>query len=224
MKLIESEEYTKEKYIIFKNSGINPKKILDIGAHLGNWAARMKNVFPDSEILSLEGNPSCAPELRQKNPNSLIVLLGEKEGIKDFYLPADENTPEGGSFYKENTHYYNDYKTIQLPVRTLDSIAANKGFDFIKFDVQGAELDIIRGGLKTVLDSSMLQLEVSFLNCNQGAPLASEIISYLHSLGFSLYDIGSNFVTPKKGRLYQSDFFFINTRKVGHLLEMSEYA
>ncbi len=223
MKLIESEDYTEEKYIIFKNFGIYPKKILDIGAHLGNWAARMKRVFPDSEILSLEGNPNCAPELRSKNPNSLIVLLGEKEGTKDFYLPADENTPEGGSFYKENTHYYNNYKTISLPICTLDSITANKGFDFIKIDVQGAELDIIKGGLKTILDSSFLQLEVSFLNCNQGAPLASEIISYLHSLGFSLYDIGSNFVTPKGYRLYQSDFFFINTRKVGHLLEMVEY-
>ena len=48
-------------------------------------------------------------------------------------------------------------------------------------------------GLKTVLNCSVLQLELSILEYNKDAPFISEVISYLHHLDFAVYDIASHF-------------------------------
>ena len=73
------------------------------------------------------------------------------------------------------------------------------------------ELDIIKGGLDTIQNSIILQLEVEMLDYNEGAPKASEIISYLYNLGFDLFDVGSFYYWDNK--LNQSDMFFVNREK-----------
>ena len=104
---------------------------------------------------------------------------------------------------------YENPTKITLPTRTLDSL--NQRVDFIKMDVQGAELDIIKGGLKTIQNAAVLQLELAMLEYNEGSPKASEIISYLYNLGFNLFDIGSFYFWDEK--LNQSDMFFVNRNK-----------
>ncbi len=79
-------------------------------------------------------------------------------------------------------------------------------------DVQGAEFDIIKGGLDTIQNATILQLEMEMLDYNEGAPRASEIISYLYNLGFDLFDIGSFYYWNDK--LNQSDMFFVNRKKL----------
>jgi len=200
----------------FKDLNIYPKEILDIGANVGQFYQEFKNIFPDSNILSIEGNPNCRPQLFEVNPNSIITLLGKQDGETTFHIPEHNSICSGGSIYKENTIWYENYVECVLPIKTLDSL--NKKFDYIKIDVQGAELDIIKGGLKTILDCDILQLELSILKYNAGAPLASEIISYLYNLDFYIYEVGSLFYWNH--RLNQSDFLFINSRKLGNLLDL----
>jgi hypothetical protein len=53
---------------------------------------------------------------------------------------------------------------------------------------------------------------MEMLDYNEGAPRASEIISYLYNLGFDLFDIGSFYYWDDK--LNQSDMFFVNRRKL----------
>jgi len=59
------------------------------------------------------------------------------------------------------------------------------------------------------------------LNYNQGAPQASEIISYLYNLDFYLFDIGSFFYWD--ARLNQADMFFINKRKFPNFGDIFEH-
>jgi FkbM family methyltransferase len=215
-----SNDFTVERYNVLKlKHGFTPKRILDIGANVGQWYKIIQDVYLDAEVLSIEANPNCEHQLKQINPNYMITFLGQQEGTTDFYTPKDNPICTGGSTYLEQTKFYNETEVQQLPVITLDSL--NQQFDFIKMDVQGAELDIIKGGLKTVLDASVLQLELGVLNYNQGAPRASEIISYLYSLDFHLFDIGSFFYWD--GMLNQSDIFFVNTRKYSSFGDVFEY-
>ena len=215
-----SNDFTVERYNVLKTQhNFTPKRILDIGANIGQWYRIIQNMYPDSKVLSIEANPNCEHQLSQINPDYMITFLGKEESTIDFYTPKDNPTCTGGSTYLEQTHWYNETEVQKLPVITLDSL--NQQFDFIKMDVQGAELDIIKGGLKTVLDASVLQLELGVLNYNQGAPRASEIISYLYSLDFHLFDIGSFFYWD--GMLNQSDIFFVNTRKYSSFGDVFEY-
>ena len=209
-------DFSLDRFQRLKNIGFYPKTAIDIGASTGQWYGKFSTIYPDTRVLSVEGNPACKDELIKINPNCLIQVLGKQEGEKIFYVNKDKNEKVGASLYKENTEYYKDCDKFQLPVVTLDSL--NQQFDFIKMDIQGGELDVIKGGLKTILDSSIIQLELSILNFNLGAPLASEIISYLYNIDFSFFDIASHAYWDH--RLNQCDIFFVNNRNSKHLLEL----
>ena len=78
---------------------------------------------------------------------------------------------------------------------------------FIKIDVQGAELDVLRGAQQTLAKTEVLQLEVPLLRYNEGAPTIEEEISFLSDHGFVIYDI-AGFIRPK-GHLAQMDMLFV---------------
>lgn len=208
-------DFSIERYKLLKRLGFNFKTTIDIGANMGQWFQKFNEVFLDTEILSVEGNPACEEDLKNVNPNYLITLLGEDNGDVNFFLNSNYDKCSGGSIYKEKTVFYENCIETTLPIRTLDSL--NKDFEFIKIDVQGAELDIIKGGLRTILNCSFLQLELSILQYNEGSPLISEIVSYLNSLNFVIYDIVSHLYW--NNRLNQVDVIFINKSKLGYLLE-----
>ena len=204
-------DFIYSRYEVLRDKhNFTPTKILDIGAHFGNWYKTIKSIYPNSEVLSVEANPKCTTKLSRVNPNSIISCLGKEEGTTQFYISPSDPYCTGASMYKEQTEFYDNSVGITLPVKTLDSI--DQQFDFIKMDVQGAELDIIKGGLDTIQNTTILQLEVEMLDYNEGAPQASEIISYLYNLGFDLFDIGSFYYWDDK--LNQSDMFFVNRKKL----------
>lgn len=204
-------DFSIEKYNRLKKMGFDPKTTLDIGAHKGDWSVLFKNIFPNTEIFCVEGQPNSETYLKEKNLNYLIKLLGNEVGHKTFFVKTQDICC-GASIYKETTQWYQKCDELKLPIDKLDNINVEKKiYDYIKIDVQGAELDIIKGGLKTILDCSFLQLELSVLQFNQNAPLASEVISYLYNLDFYIYDICSHFYW--NNRLNQFDVIFINRRK-----------
>jgi hypothetical protein len=77
-------------------------------------------------------------------------------------------------------------------------------------DVQGAELDVIRGGLPIVRKSRYLLLELQTHEYNHGAPHFEEVVAYLHGEGFAVVDIIELMYSGDK--LIQVDVLFLNNR------------
>jgi len=205
-------DFSVQKYNRLKEMGFHPINTLDIGASDGSWSKMFSQVFNKTHIFSIEGNPALEEKLKINNPNYKIALLGNETKIKKFYINNQCDHCHGSSVYKEKTSYYENCNEVDLQMYKLDELNEHhKQYDYIKIDVQGAELDIIKGGLKTVLDCTFLQLELSVLEFNDGAPLSSQIISYLYNLDFNIYDICSHFYWDH--RLNQFDVIFINNRK-----------
>ena len=76
--------------------------------------------------------------------------------------------------------------------KTLDGLILEKEIpyvDFIKLDVQGAEIMILEGAPKALEDASFCLLEVQFQQWNKEAPLCSEVISFMDSKGFRPFDV-----------------------------------
>ena len=74
-------------------------------------------------------------------------------------------------------------------IKIVNAIVARKGFpapDFIKMDVQGAELDVLLGAQNTLKGVQTLILELQHVRYNTGAPLRDEVIAYLDTIGFRL--------------------------------------
>jgi FkbM family methyltransferase len=172
-------------YELIKRHHIELETAVDIGANTGQWAKTFMQQFPGTQLLSIEANPENLPALLKVNPNSMQACFAELDGdTREFYLPNPtvERINTGASFYREVLPGYEEPTRLQLVTSTLDSL--NRRFDLIKLDVQGAELDVLRGGEKALRSAKIIMIEVSLCRYNYFAPLAAEVISYLHDRGF----------------------------------------
>ena len=145
------------------------------------------------------------------NAHVEIALLGDREEASvDFHvvLGGDKNQPitSGSSKYAELTGF--DQEIRKIDQRTLDGLIKNHPhrFDFVKMDVQGAELDVLKGLSRNIDSVEFILLECSIVRYNKGAPLFEDVVSFLRSLGFCLFDIID--IHRIDGKLFQIDGFF----------------
>lgn len=191
-----------------KTRGIVPTGFIDVGAHFGETVMEIRSVFPGVRIVSFEANPHCEPMLQQVGADYLIGLLGSKDDPSvDFFLNSNDLTSTGCSVFKETTDHFKSPTVIQLPMYRLDSvIPVEAKLNFLKMDVQGAELMVLDGATKLLPHINWIYLEVSFKECNEGAPLANTVFNYLYERKYRIADV----VDPTwvNGELLQCNFLF----------------
>jgi FkbM family methyltransferase len=162
----------------------------------------------------VEANPNCEANLRLLGKEYEMVALSDKKGFADLYIEKINPIATGASLYKENTDWYGDgkYEIKTVPTKTLDSCNYFNGapIDFIKMDVQGAELDILRGGEKTIKNTQHVLLETSLVEYNQGAPLIGDIVDKMREYNFYILDIIEYHSFPQLfgGAIFQLDIIF----------------
>jgi FkbM family methyltransferase len=188
-----------------------PKRILDIGAHRGDFTRLCRNQFPSAYFYLIEAEQFH--EYMLKNENYKIAFLSDVSEEKVFYKSKFMEGNTGDSFYRENTHYYRDDAVIQETVQTttLDEIFTNgETFDFIKIDTQGSELDILRGGTNTIRNATAFLLEVSVFEYNLGGPKKEDVVKFMSDLGFTKQVVISEIFHPFiNQQLIQQDILFL---------------
>lgn len=83
--------------------------------------------------------------------------------------------------------FFEVLSTSDVMTVRLDDIEEAKNCDFLKVDVQGAELDVLKGASRTLGHAAVVELEVEFVPLYEGQPLFAEIDSYMRSQGFLLH-------------------------------------
>lgn len=96
-------------------------------------------------------------------------------------------------------------------MRRLDDVLAEmpgREFDLLKIDLQGAEIDVLRGAGLTLAGVEAIVIELSLLEYNKGAPLIGETMGWLGEQGFALFDVVPLSRIPA-GALLQVDGVFL---------------
>ena len=75
----------------------------------------------------------------------------------------------------------------EIDTHRLDDVKEVSGVDYLKIDVQGAELDVLKGATRTLKDALVVQTEVEFVPIYQGQPLFSDIDQFLRAQGFMFH-------------------------------------
>ena len=192
-----------------KYHDFNINRILDIGAHKGDWTKKFREHYPDVESIMIEANPNHADFLSTVGKFH-IALLGKNNEEVDYYECTDVQNNHGNGIYKENTNVPFVAKKRQMI--TLEKLLPNEQFDLIKMDVQGAELDILQGSPNIFHNTKYLWLEVNVHNYNIGAPKAGQTITYLDQIGFEIFDVADVNHFGNEGPLLSMDLLFINSR------------
>lgn len=174
--------------------GIKPKVIYDIGSCVLHWTNVAKQVWPDAEFCLCEAMPEVEPIYNENGiVNYNLGVLSDVDG-KELTFYQNTTHPGGNSYYKENSEvnpvadtYFNEKHARKVKARTLDAVVAEKKWplpDLIKMDVQGAEMDVLKGAANTLQQCEHLIMELQNVEYNKGAPLKDTVIDYLKTIGF----------------------------------------
>ena len=171
-----------------RNMNISPKVIYDIGACLLHWTRHAEKIWPDAEICVLDATKSVRPFLENSGHKWQIAVLTDEEG-KDIDFYENSSDPGGNSYYLETTGAFTEEHKTKRKGHTLDHIITARGWplpDLIKMDIQGAEIDVLKGSKNALEHVSDIILEAQHVDYNKNAPKIKEVIEFMESIGFYL--------------------------------------
>jgi FkbM family methyltransferase len=157
-----------------RDLGFGPTGVLDVGAYEGHFSRGIRQIFEKAHILMIDALAEKAPVLADVcrelgNADHLTVMLGDMEMEATSFFVADTDkrpglVKTGSSKYKENSSF--PMVERALPQRTLASIVADRGlpFQLLKLDVQGAELDVLRGLGEELSKVEVILMELSLVD------------------------------------------------------------
>jgi FkbM family methyltransferase len=191
--------------------GFAPALIIDGGAFRGVWTRKAKHVFPNARVLMIEAQESKHPLLtkvcKDFAPTVTIgrALLGPKKGTcVPFYVMGT-----GSSVLPELSN--EPRHMVTLETNTLDNLIREQGLpnpSLIKLDLQGYEVEALKGAEMALRHADVVFLEVSVLPYNLNAPLCADVTAFMSSKGFVPFDF-CNLRRRHDGVLFQMDTIFV---------------
>ncbi|MEA2812096.1 MAG: hypothetical protein QOJ17_6237 [Rhodospirillaceae bacterium] len=173
----------------------DPLIVVDVGARGGiEWF--WKAFGDDIRTIAFEPDPEECARLQaaaEKNVTYLPVALDAESGARTLHVARFS---AASSFYPNDRTWCGRFdfgdslaveSRIEVRTTTLREALAGRQPDFIKLDVEGAELDVLRGAdLGAVLG---LVSEVRFSKKMSGCPTFAELDAFCHAAGFELFDL-----------------------------------
>ena len=193
-------------------AGLRPRQIFDIGAYRGDFARCCLNVWPKTKVAcfeALENKIVQLKHLEQQNFNVRVFpgLMGaeHKENV-----PLHE-AETASSVLSE--HHDQSFPVTYHTMRTVDEIVQRHfegcSPDFLKLDVQGYELEVLKGAEQSLNGMQAILAEVNLLDIHDGVPLLAEVIGWLSKRKWAAYDICALTRRPLDQALWQADFIFV---------------
>ena len=195
-----------------KKHGVSPRHVFDVGAYRGEFAELCRRLWPDAAVTCFEVLPDPCRRLselaRGHQQFQLIPCLLGATNQSGVELHLAETA---SSVLTEQAKRQTTKATFQM--RTCDDIVQKEfggsGPDFLKLDVQGYELEVLKGAVTTMQSLDVILAEVNLLDIHREVPLLAETVSWLASRNWVAYDICSLIRRPLDRALWQADMLFV---------------
>ena len=184
-----------KKFSFFDLFDVPPISLVDVGAApniraafyqplLDRGVARVTGFEPDGVAFAkLQARQSTAERY-------LRAVVGDGTP-GTFYKTSARFT---SSLYEPNQELCDSFKAIAPLMKTmtintvqtqrLDDLIADAEIDFIKLDVQGAELRVLKGAPRLLPTTLLAEIEVAFVPLYKEQPLFADVDAYMRACGF----------------------------------------
>ena len=139
----------------------------DVGANMGDRTAVLVEL--GARVVAVEPQADCAAALRERFGEAVIVeqaAVGSVVGQAELHVASAHTISSLNPVWVERVQAsgrFSEYRwdeTVGVPVTTLDALIERHGVpDFVKVDVEGYELEVVRGLSRAV---PVLSLEFDF--------------------------------------------------------------
>jgi FkbM family methyltransferase len=171
---------------------------VDIGANIGYHSLFVASYLSSTgKVLSFEPIQSLGDQFKKSiaknnftNVTVFDVALGDHEATVAMHL-RKENMGESSIGAYEGLGLNDSSSTQMVEVKTLDGVLGQTSVDVIKIDVEGYELEALKGAVNILTNSHpVIFMEFSPMFYEFDRPGKSdELREYLESLGYSFYDM-----------------------------------
>lgn len=172
--------------------------VFDVGAHSGQYTKLFAGIARKGQVYAFEPSPYARSILERvlhwrqlSNVTLLPFALSDREGAAELTMPLKRSGSVGFGL----AHLVNSSKptgkTIAFDVRTttVDQMVQTLGLqrlDFIKADIEGWELQMLRGARHTLQQfKPILQLEILEQHLARAGSTPGELRDFLSSFGYS---------------------------------------
>jgi FkbM family methyltransferase len=198
---------------LLERQGFTGATVLDIGAAEGAFFLHrhMQKLFLSAKhffIDAMQENEAVYEKLKRAfGTDHAITALSCVEGEVAVRIdPTFYNTHLVGL----QTERYEETRRVRLT--KLDSVVAERGLVgpyVLKLDVQGAEVDVLRGSLKTLEQATVVVAEIQIFHERDNL---LDLLFFMQSRGFVLFDITDQSYYPSSSTMYQCYATFIPQR------------
>tara|TARA_B100000315_G_scaffold258715_1_gene311833 strand:- start:160 stop:1041 length:882 start_codon:yes stop_codon:yes gene_type:complete len=168
--------------------------VIDVGANFGHYALTAANVIgPKGLVIAFEPQPETFALLdanRKLLPQDNLLAVQAGLGAFDgsMKIHTDTANPGGHSFYDWNLRGIGG-SSHMVPVKALDSFLTeqvhDRAVDVIKIDVQGFEMEVLRGAVSTIeRDQPAVLCEVTPEALHRAGSGVEELLGFFSTRGY----------------------------------------
>jgi FkbM family methyltransferase len=159
-------QYLREKERLFGDFVRPDSLVFDLGANQGEFSLLFSRI--GARVVAVEPNPPLAEKLRSRFGKSQVVeaAVGSEPGRATLYLGRDSNYSTISEQWKPVVEGRNRLSegSVEVEVTTLDALIEAFGVPvFVKIDVEGHELAVLRG-LSTPIDGLLFEFQCPLLD------------------------------------------------------------
>lgn len=201
------------------------KMVVDIGANRGQFALAARRWSPQARVVSFE--PLAGPAdifCREFEGDNQVVLhrtaIGPTSMKHQMHISARDDSSSLLPISSAQTAMFpgtGEVAITEVRVGPLNEFVVAEDVSapaILKLDVQGFELDALRGCESLLHRFAWVYVECSFAELYEGQALAHEVIDWLHERGFVLSGV-YNISYDREGKAVQADFLFERSSKAG---------
>ena len=164
----------KEVALAFDLIGQEPALVMDVGGNVGLYSLEVRKRAPECEIHVFEPAATNIAELQEclaTDPKVTIVPVALSDKTQEALLFADKPGSGIGSLTKRRLDHFGIETSHQELVKTLrfdeyyDAHLGGRGIDLVKLDIEGHEMEALRGFGETALRKTRC-IQFEFGGCN----------------------------------------------------------
>lgn len=203
--------------LLLRRSGYSPGVIIDAGANVGNWTRMARSVFHGATIHLVEPQPACRKaldDLSRRTPGLMVHAVALTEpGIDRVRIVGGGEKGGGTGGYVARPGEC-ESAAVECPATTLDCLLADRvereHRALLKLDLEGHELPALQGARRLLDVVEVLLTELQFFDINDnGLPVFADVVGFLRTRGFELYDFACLHQRPRDLRLCMGDVVFV---------------